>query len=100
MSSFLKRNFFGSIVLFTVVLVLQTNSIFAQEDGPNIFLHQGEQQTPIKSAARSSGTLQCPHTFNTDLSFGSEGEEVRLLQKILNADKRTVVAESGGYSWR
>ncbi len=47
----------------------------------------------------SAEVLQCPnYSFERNLVQGNSGEDVRLLQKILNADRRTSVAFSGAGS--
>lgn len=47
-------------------------------------------------AGKYTGTrLSCPYAFERDLYVGTKGEDVRLLQTILNLDQRTTVAESG-----
>ncbi len=49
-----------------------------------------------KLAGVYEGTaLACPYSFERDLVKGTRGEDVRLLQILLNSDKRTLVAVSG-----
>lgn len=49
-----------------------------------------------KLSGQYTGTkLSCPYAFERDLYFGIKGEDVRLLQGILNSDKRTIIATSG-----
>lgn len=44
---------------------------------------------------QSLSRLKCPYTFNNALITGRTSEEVRLLQKILNANVRTQIYPSG-----
>ncbi len=75
-------------------------------DDTNIYL-QGSPQTtdtisedttktekPTKTRTEN-GKLSCPYTFERDLQSGSTGEDVKLLQILLNSDKRTMIAVSG-----
>ncbi len=46
-------------------------------------------------AQDESEILTCPYTFTNELKVGSTGPDVKLLQTILNTDKRTQVATDG-----
>lgn len=86
-------------------------------DNQNIFLHEDQRKNNnvdpngnpyLKSPAQKAngnlagvyeGTvLACPYSFERDLNIGSKGEDVRLLQKLLNSDKRTIIAVTGAGS--
>jgi len=67
----IKQHLKSFFVLFIITVIISTSFVNAQS------------------------TLTCPYTFTKDLEIGSTGEEVRLLQKILNSDKRTVFVQSG-----
>ncbi len=73
----------------------------------NIYLNNSQpqsttvQRTPAQTAnGKLSGVyegsrLSCPYAFERDLFVGTKGEDVRLLQVLLNSDKRTIVALDG-----
>ena len=78
------------------------------QDDPNIFLHDntaGTVITNVKSSAQKANgklsgvyegsVLSCPYAFERDLFVGSRGEDVRLLQVLLNSDRRTLTALDG-----
>ncbi len=43
----------------------------------------------------TDNSLKCPYAFERDLFLGKKGEDVKLLQKLLNSDQRTQIAVSG-----
>lgn len=43
----------------------------------------------------TASAAYCPYTFTRDLTAGSTGPDVKVLQQILNSDQRTVIATSG-----
>lgn len=53
------------------------------------------QSTGIKFGAVSSTIPGCPYFFNNELKVGSTGIDVKILQSVLNADRRTRVAFTG-----
>lgn len=73
------------------------NNIFVEDTNERY----KEEVSPAKKANGdlagdySSTELSCPYSFERDLKLGDKGEDVRLLQKILNADRRTLVALTG-----
>jgi peptidoglycan hydrolase-like protein with peptidoglycan-binding domain len=64
-------------------------------------VEQAQPQSAVQTVnAERSGVyegqkLSCPYAFERDLSLGSRGEDVRLLQVLLNSGKRTLIAVSG-----
>lgn len=104
---------------------LTTQTVSAQEDGggedgvlyapkvdtnteQNIYLDNQvksteAKQTTLSPAAQNvngnrtytNSTLSCPYVFTRDLYVGLRGEDVKLLQIILNSDERTVIAATG-----
>lgn len=81
---------------------------------PNIFLHEKTvpndttPDTRLRSAPSAAQTangklagvyegtvLACPYAFERDLYLNIKGEDVRLLQVLLNSDKRTMIALDG-----
>jgi hypothetical protein len=120
MSSFFEKKFFALFVLsFVLVFFVVTNISIAQDDSgdglpttdsfnePNVFLHQDQPQPKSTTqtnpdlgigadpSASADAGLTCPYVFSRDLQTGMQGEDVRLLEKILNADKRTLIASTG-----
>lgn len=76
-------------------------------DDVNIYLQDNSPKpvdTTVKTPAQvANGTLagnyntrlSCPYNFERDIYAGVKGEDVRLLQVILNSDKRTLIAYDG-----
>jgi uncharacterized membrane protein YgcG len=110
------------LFLLTFIILFSTaNFSFAQEgageDGPiinytdtssesNIYLDQPVVSAPVQNspAQKSNGKLagvyngselSCPYAFERDLGIGTKGQDVKLLQVLLNSDKRTMIAVSG-----
>lgn len=114
-----KSNYF--FLLTFIFLISFVNFSFAQEgegeDGPissytdtipetNIYLDKPVVNAPTQNspAQKSNGKLagvyngselSCPYAFERDLAIGTKGEDVKLLQILLNSDKRTMIAVSG-----
>lgn len=108
-----------SFKAFLSIFLLSFSFAFAQDDTslPNAYLPDNYDQNnylnqPAAQTTQTSQTpaqisngnlsgvyegtvLSCPYSFERDLGVGSRGEDVRLLQKILNSDKRTIIALSG-----
>lgn len=57
-----------------------------------------QKQNGKLSGVYEGSVLTCPYAFERDLSLGSKGEDVRLLQVLLNSDKRTIIAVDGAGS--
>lgn len=107
------------LVLTTIFLLFLFSQIsFAQDfneeynlsggegDEANFFLQKAvTQDSGLRTKAEQfngklSGNyegqrLSCPYAFERDLFVGSKGEDVRLLQVLLNSDRRTLIATSG-----
>lgn len=56
---------------------------------------KAEQFNGARSGVYEGSRLSCPYAFERDLFVGSKGEDVRLMQVLLNSDKRTLIAVSG-----
>jgi hypothetical protein len=78
-------------------------------DEANFFLQQAisednalktkaEQFNGKLSGVYEGNRLSCPYAFERDLFVGSKGEDVRLLQVLLNSDRRTLISTSGAGS--
>lgn len=112
----ISKSFLTLCVLLFVYIFAQTS--FAQdfgggydlsggeEDEANLFLQKAIQDDNAlkskaeifngkKSGVYEGGKLACPYAFERDLYVGSKGEDVRLLQVLLNSDKRSLIAVSG-----
>lgn len=109
---FIKR-----IVSLSLISLFVFGISFAQEgygeDGPftaeetNIYLQSNAPTAPapVKTPAQvangslsgnySTQALSCPYAFERDLYTGSIGEDVKLLQVILNSDSRTLISYEG-----
>jgi hypothetical protein len=115
---------FGALVISTFQISIAQNSD-GTDSGENIFLPQAtgysntgyetniylqqdaaakestNGQTPAQKAngklagVYTGTTLSCPYSFERDLQVGSKGEDVRLLQVLLNSDRRTLIAVDG-----
>lgn len=80
-----------------------------EEDQANFYLQKAiAEDNSLKTKAEQfngklSGVydgqkLSCPYAFERDLFVGSKGEDVRLLQVLLNSDKRTLISLDGAGS--
>jgi hypothetical protein len=101
------------VFLFVLNLFFSTTFSFAQDQDvifageENIYLQTNQpqnttvQRTPAQSVnGNLSGVyegsrLSCPYAFERDLYVGVNGEDVRLLQVLLNSDSRTMIALDG-----
>ncbi len=82
--------------------VLDDTNIYLQQEP--VQTEQVVEKTPAQTVNKNlsgvyEGTkLACPYAFERDLQIGSKGEDVRLLQVLLNSDKRTMIAINGAGS--
>ncbi len=100
----IKKN----LVYFLVLFFSLTAICFSQDSqDTNVFLDSTTpitKVTPVGPAQNYNQnlaqnyvdyTLKCPYAFERDIYLGKSGEDVRLLQKLLNSDNRTTIASSG-----
>jgi hypothetical protein len=111
---FIKRIVSLSLIsLFVFGISIAQSGDGYGEDGPftaeetNIYLQSNTPTAPapVKTPAQvangalsgnySTQALSCPYAFERDLYTGSVGEDVKLLQVILNSDNRTLISYEG-----
>lgn len=76
--SFTYKNFIKKIVAAAIILSAASVS-FAQ----------------VNTGSPVINTGFCPYTFNKNFQLGSRDNDIVILQKILNADTRTTIAQTG-----
>lgn len=67
----------------------------AAVSGENNLKTKAEEFNGERSGVYDKEKLACPYAFERDLYVGIQGEDVRLLQVLLNSDRRTLVSVSG-----
>jgi len=93
-------------LLFSTSISFAQDLIYANEE-ENIYLQSNQpQNTAVQRTASQTvngnlsgvyegSRLSCPYAFERDLYVGITGEDVRLLQVLLNSDSRTMIALDG-----
>lgn len=96
-----------SFLFFSIGHSQNTNTLSGgEEDSVNIFLQNTvNTNSNLKSKAEvfngdragvyDGKALVCPYAFERDLFVGIRGEDVKLLQILLNTDPRTTIAQTG-----